>query len=295
MKRRFAATELGPFTLYLIILGIVFVCELCVMLILPGLPLESAPSWVVGAIDASFLTVLLVPLFGMLIVRPLQHMVRVRAELLQQFIALQEEERGRIARDLHDEIGQSFTSVLIGLRTINPEEGSDVVRGRLDELADIVNATVEEVRRLARGLRPAVLDHLGLVRAIEQLAEDFQAAQSTEVRLAVHGLDTEFRLPTAVETAVYRIVQESLTNITRHASAKSVDIAINASGLQLKVEITDDGEGFSKRQIRELSSSGILGMTERAAAIRGNLRIESAPGKGTRVLLQLPLSKRSNE
>ncbi|MEQ8667764.1 MAG: sensor histidine kinase [Pirellulales bacterium] len=294
MKRRFAATELGPFTLYLIILGIVFVCELCVMLILPSLPLESAPSWLVGAIDASFLTLLLVPLFGMLIVRPLQHMVRVRAELLQQFIALQEDERGRIARDLHDEIGQSFTSVLIGLRTIDPEEGVDVVRGRLDELADIVNATVEEVRRLARGLRPAVLDHLGLVRAIEQLAEDFQVAQKIEVRLAVHGLDTEYRLPTAVETAVYRIVQESLTNITRHACAKSVEIDMDASGPRLKVEITDDGEGFSKKQIRELSSTGILGMTERAAAIRGRLQIESDPGKGTRVLLQLPLSKRSS-
>lgn len=291
MKKELAAAELAPWKLYLVILAIVFVSEFCVMLILPKLPLTPAPVWLVGAVDATMLTLLLVPLFGWLIVRPLQYIVRVRADLLQQFLVLQEEERGRIARDLHDEIGQSFTSVLIGLRTTDLSATTEKLRSRLNELADMVTYTLEEVRRLARGLRPAVLDHLGLVRAMEQYLEDYQAAHGIEVEFVVDGVDPEHRLPLSIETAVYRIVQESLTNAARHAGASLVGVSMEIGARQLNIEIADNGCGFSDQQIRAKSGTGVLGMAQRAALLRGSLRIDSRQGKGSRILLQIPLAQ----
>jgi len=291
MKQMLTANEIAPWKLYLIILGIVFLSEFCVMLILPALPLESAPRWLVGAVDATMLTLLLVPMFGLMIIRPLQFIVRVRANLLQQFIALQEEERGRIARDLHDEIGQSFTSVLIGLRTVDLGATREKLRSRLNDLAEVVTGTLEEVRRLARGLRPAVLDHLGLIQAVEQHLDDYRTAHGINVDLVAEGLDSDHRLPSKIETAVYRIVQESLTNTARHAGATRVSISMFLDAKKLRVEIADNGHGFSRRKIRMLNSAGALGMAQRAAVLNGSLRIDSKIGAGTRVSLRIPLEE----
>lgn len=292
MKQEFAAAELAPWKLYLTILGIIFLSEFCVMLILPGMPLKATPEWLVGIIDATMLTLLLMPLFVWLIVRPLQRIVHIRAKLLQQFITLQEEERGRIAHDLHDEIGQSFTSVLIGLRTVDLDSTREKLQSRLNELAEVVTGTLDEVRRLARGLRPAVLDHLGLVRAIEQQLDDYRAAHRIDVGLVAEGFDSDHCLSSDVETSVYRIVQESLTNTARHAGASNVRVCMRIVAGELHVEIVDDGRGFSHRKVRRMTSMGAVGMAQRAAVLNGSLRIDSRVGEGTRVSLRIPLAER---
>jgi len=292
MKRRLTSVEISPWKLYLVILAIVFVSEFCVMLILPLLPMQTASRWLVGLVDAGMLTLFLVPLFGWLIVRPLMQMAALRTQLLKRFFTLQEEERGRLARDLHDEIGQSFTSVLIGLRTMEPDAEPNQLQKRLQELAGVVAGTLQEVRRMARGLRPAVLDHLGLVQAIDQYLGDFQRAHKVDVALSTNGLDGQDRLPPAINTAVYRIVQESLTNVARHAHASRVRVLVRRDSRALFMEISDNGQGFVNRRAHALWSTGLLGMTERAVLLYGKLNVASTPGKGTRVSLRIPLLDR---
>ncbi|MEZ6068943.1 MAG: sensor histidine kinase [Pirellulales bacterium] len=290
MKQKLSVAEVAPGRLYVALLAIVFLSEFCVMLILPQLPIHSMPSWFVGVIDATMLTALMVPLFGWLIVRPLRQVVRVRSQLLQQFLALQEEERKRIARDLHDEIGQSFTAVLMGLRTLDVAAPRESLKRRLNELAAMVTQTLDEVRRLARGLHPAVLDHLGLVRAIEQYADEFQGVHGVAVDLSVAGADAEQRVSPAVQTTVYRIVQECLTNTARHAEASRAWITLKMEPHRLAVQFSDDGKGFSKREVDPAATSGLLGMAERAALCGGELHIDTRPGDGVRIELQVPLA-----
>ncbi len=291
MKRRFAATEIAPWRLNLWILAIVFLVEFGLMLILPWLPLGSSPDWLVGLLDAGILTLVLVPLLAWLIVRPLQHLARIRADLLGQFLAVQEEERGRIARDLHDEIGQGFSTVLLGLKSIDPTAEPVVVQSRLDSLARLLTTTLDEVRRLARGLRPAVLDHLGLIRTIEQATEELRASTGADIRLNLMGIDPERRFPQAIETAVYRVFQEGLTNAFRHARASQIEVRMRADASALWLEIADNGRGVSNAAPGDYAGLGVLGMSERAALLHGTVRVEATKDRGTRVELWVPLPR----
>lgn len=292
MKFNHSSAKIAPWRLYLTILAIVYASEFCVMLLLPFLTAPVNPPWLVGILDASMLTLMLVPLLGWLIIRPLQNVVEMRAMMLQQFITMQEDERGRIARDLHDEIGQSFSSVLMGLRTFDQSAQEELRRQRMAELAEVVTRTLEEVRRVARGLRPAVLDHLGLVRAMEQYLDDFRSTHGIEVKLQTEGLEPDCRLPSEIETAVYRIAQESLTNTARHSGASQAQVSMRLQAGGLQVEVTDNGRGITRRQLETTSGVGAIGMAERAALLGGWLDIESVAGDGTRVSLWIPLPQR---
>lgn len=295
MRRRFIATELGPWKLQFLMLGLVFLIELCVMLLLmPALRIEGEGLWRAAVLDALILTLVLVPLFGWLVVRPMSHMLKARARLLEQFIAIQEEERARIARDLYDEIGQSFTMVLLGLRAMNEPSVPPDLRRRALELSEVVGKTLEEVRRLARGLRPAVLDHLGLPQAIEQYAEDFAAAHGLSVEVTAAPFDMTRRLPSAIETAAYRIAQESLTNAARHASARRVAVKLSLTKDWLELAVVDDGHGFPADHPADIAGAGILGMTERAALVRGTVDVVSS-GAGTAVRARIPVPTRRGD
>jgi signal transduction histidine kinase len=297
MIRRYLRKELSPWQWCLVILAIVFICEFMVMLFLPFLqPANSSPT-AIALVDAGLLMAVLVPLFWWMIVRPLDRMAKKRAELLSQFINVQEEERGRIARDLHDEIGQSFTSVLLGLRTFDFHADSQAMHNRVNELATVVNDTLQEVRRLARGLRPSVLDHLGLTQAIEQYLEDYQANQPVEVRLETAGEGVEGRFPAKVEISLYRIVQECMTNIARHAHAQHVIVEFKKVADLLLLSIKDDGQGFNSppdlNNARSGSSMGLLGIAERVAALQGTFQLESSKGHGTQISISIPLNQSS--
>ncbi|MCI0455451.1 MAG: histidine kinase, partial [Gemmataceae bacterium] len=221
----------------------------------------------------------------------------VRARLLKQVMSAREEEQRRMARDLHDGIGQSLTSLLLGLRAAAEVPTFEEARARLGELRGITAALLDEVRRLARGLRPSVLDDLGLAAVLERFAADYTQAHGIAVDVVATDLALA-RLPAEVETALYRIAQETLTNVLKHAAAKAVSLVVRreSSGIHLTVE--DDGRGFDSDALLQAPGTGkglgLLDIRERAALLNGSVTLESKPGSGTTVHVCIPLTEENH-
>jgi len=216
----------------------------------------------------------------------------VRARLLEQVTAAQEEEQRRLARELHDETGQSLTSLLVGLRTLADAPTLATVREQVSELRRVTARTLDEVRRLARGLRPGVLDELGLVPAIEQLAVDHTQLHSIAVEVSAVGFGTE-RLPAAVEAALYRVIQEALTNAAKHSGARTVHVVLQRRREVVQAIVSDDGCGFDVEATLRTPAArahlGLHGMRERAALLGGTVTFESTPGEGTTIYVRVPV------
>ena len=216
----------------------------------------------------------------------------VRARLLEQVTAAQEEEQRRLARELHDETGQSLTSLLVGLRTLAEAPSLDAAREQVAELRRVTARTLDEVRRLARGLRPGVLDELGLVPAVDQLATDHTQMHGIAVDVSAVGFGLE-RLPPAVETALYRIIQEALTNAAKHSGARTANVVLQRRREMVQAIVSDDGCGFdvegTLRTPAARAHLGLHGMRERAALLDGTVTIESTPGEGTTIYARVPL------
>jgi signal transduction histidine kinase len=216
-----------------------------------------------------------------------------RSRLLEQVMAAQEEERRRIARDLHDEIGQSLTSLLVGLRNLGAAPTPEAAGAQAEDLRAVAAATLDEVRRLARGLRPMALDDLGLPAALERHVADFAQAHGLAVRLDTPGLG-ESRLPEAVETGLYRIVQEALTNVGKHAAACNVRVVVERQPGGVQALVEDDGRGFDADPRQPPGDGlhlGLSGMYERAALLGGTVGVSSRRGGGTRVVVRIPLAE----
>ncbi len=215
-----------------------------------------------------------------------------RAHLIKRVIEAQEEERRWIAQELHDETGQSLTFLLLGLRMIENARWLKKAKAQAKQLHQITTRILTNLGHMARGLHPAVLDDLGLVVALNRHASDYVQSRGIAVDVHTQGLDSS-RLPSPIEIALYRIVQEALTNIAKHAHAKRVSIVLtrNPSGIQAIIE--DDGCGFDvETTLRTAAISGHLGlygMRERAALLGGSVTIEAKEGKGTTVSVHLPL------
>ena len=258
------------------------------MLLLPGLPNWMRNPLVQGVLDAAILTLVMAPVIWWLVVKPLRRLSESRGQLLHSLFQAQEQERSRIARDLHDEIGQQLTAILVGLGTVESAKDLQSARQLANDLRKVGATAHEEVRRLARGLRPGVLEELGLVSAIERLCEDFQQLHGVAVRLEVPEASFgKHSLP--VETSLYRILQESLTNVARHAQASSVDVTLTRSGNLITLSIADDGCGMkSDSEVQfshERRSLGLESIRERAEMLHGECLIDSAAQGG--VLIQV--------
>ena len=212
---------------------------------------------------------------------------RVASDALRRVVAAQEQERRRLARELHDETGQALTSILLGLRTVEEARGEENMRAAVGEVRDLVRATLQDVRQLAVELRPKALDDFGLVAALERLTETFR--EQTGIALAFQSMLPAERLSPEVETALYRIVQESLTNIVKHARAGTVSITLGRKKDAVTVVVEDDGVGFEPARTRE-EGLGLIGMRERVALVGGRLIIESRPGAGTTFVVEVPVS-----
>jgi signal transduction histidine kinase len=217
---------------------------------------------------------------------------RAQREMLARVIDAQEAERARVARDLHDQIGQSLTSVLLGLRLVdgslsNADIDVDDARAHTDEVRTLVAQALDEVRQLAFELRPTVLDDVGLVAAVRRLAGNVSERSGVPVRVALDGVDDDTRMPPEVETVVYRVVQEALTNVARHAQASHAAVELALDDHSARARIVDDGLGFTLDD-SAARSLGLAGMSERASLVDGHLEIVSAPGEGTTVLLEVP-------
>jgi signal transduction histidine kinase len=213
---------------------------------------------------------------------------RVAADALSRAIEAQEIERRRLALELHDETGQELTSVLLGLRAVEEAKSDEERAEALADVRGLVVQTLQDVRRLAVELRPKALDDFGLVPALERLAESFQ--ERTGIRVAVESSGLETRLPEAIETTLYRVVQEALTNVIKHARAKNVSIVLARRGGLATAIVEDDGRGFDPDAAREAEGIGLAGMRERMALVGGRLELESAPGAGTTLVAEAPLS-----
>lgn len=220
----------------------------------------------------------------------------IRARLLHRLISVQDEERRRLARELHDEAGQSLTSLLVGLRTIQDARTLKQARAGAERLRPMAAKTLEELARLSRGLHPRVLDDLGLVTAVTRLGRDHARSFGARVEIIAEGLGSE-RLPAAVETTLYRIAQEALTNIAKHTRARSVGIGVRREGGTVTLTVKDDGTGFGFDVDAEPDTSGsshlgLLGMRERAAFHGGSVTIASVRDLGTTLSVTLPLAPR---
>jgi len=210
---------------------------------------------------------------------------RVARDALRRVVEAQELERRRLARELHDQTGQELTSVLLGLKAVE-EATSDIERVEaLAAVREQVVETLHDVRRLAVELRPKALDDFGLAPALERLRDTFSEQTGMRVDLESRIRD---RLPPDVETALYRIVQEALTNIVKHAQANAVSIVLARKAGAITALIEDDGRGFSHDGRGE--GLGLLGMGERLALLGGRLTVESRPGAGTTIVAEVPLS-----
>jgi signal transduction histidine kinase len=213
---------------------------------------------------------------------------QLRKQLLEGVITAQEEERQRIARELHDSTSQSLTSVMIGLRNFSEVCDNQDIHPQIEQMREETGRTLEEIHSIAVQLRPAILDDLGLEAAISRLVQEWQKRTKIPADSVVYiGED---RLPSAVETALYRIVQEGLANISRHSKANNVSLLIERRENDVVAIIEDDGIGFDPNKLSENGRLGLLGMRERAELLNGNLTIESQNQKGTSIFITIPMA-----
>ncbi|MGV2287132.1 sensor histidine kinase [Trinickia sp. YCB016] len=264
---------------------------------------------VYGLLSASFVLVVLLVESGMLYARlaaltrrDLQERMRVQElehlGLLSAGIqAAREEEQKRIARELHDDLGQRLTAIKIDLtmleadlqdRTMSPE-----LRAQAQSMQSLIDETVTSVRRIAAGLRPVALDDLGLVPALEWLARDFKTRYGIPVLLDFPTGEPSFNA--AASTAVFRIVQEALTNVARHAQATQVHVEALLVDDAWRVTVADNGRGIAADAPRKDKSFGLLGIRERVRLLNGTAAIETSPGRGLRLTVDLPLADVSDD
>lgn len=217
----------------------------------------------------------------------------LRGELYRRVVGAQEAERQRIARELHDETGQSLTAIGMGMHAVGASLAADPDRAsqRLRELESLVDRSLNELQRLIADLRPSHLDDLGLPAALRWYAGEVQGRTALKISVEVFGEPRP--LPGPVSTALFRITQEALTNVVRHAEASTARIRVRYGESGLDLHVSDDGRGFDPRPIgsREPGAWGLLGIEERATLLGGTAVIRSRPGEGTTVEVSVPYSE----
>jgi signal transduction histidine kinase len=211
---------------------------------------------------------------------------RVSGDAVRRVVQAQELERARLARELHDETGQALTSILLGLRTLEQTVGSDAERADIGSVRDLVVSTLHDVRRLAVELRPAALDDFGLAPAIERLVDTHRQDDSVDIDLEIQLGDD--RLPADVETTMYRIVQEALTNVAKHSDAGKVSVVVRRTSGAAVLVVEDDGVGFEPSD--ESPGLGLMGMRERVSLVGGRLKVEAGRGSGTTIAAEIPIA-----
>ena len=208
-------------------------------------------------------------------------------ELASYINTMREEQRSRIARELHDVVGGILTSMKLDIQRINRRVDDAEVKGIVDDLLGLVQESISAVRLISEDLRPGVLDHLGLHAALHSALRQFSERTEIAVTLSPDHFDIELSQSRA--TTIYRIFQEALTNIARHAKAQQVEVSLTAADGELRLDIVDDGQGLAHRN-RTGKSIGLVGMAERARELGGSLVIgDGANGIGTRISLRIPL------
>jgi two-component system, NarL family, sensor histidine kinase DegS len=221
---------------------------------------------------------------------------RLREELersVAQIIWAREEERKRLSRELHDETAQSLALLILELDSLCSRKGNLVngILSKLIKLRETAQRTLNEVRRYSHELRPSLLDNLGLASALESIVEDL--GQESQINVNFKEKGEVCRLPDQVELTLFRIAQEALTNIRKHSQATLAKISLEFTDKKIKLHIVDNGVGFTEVPSQQLTSAGhlgLVGMRERASLVQGKLQIQSQPGRGTRISIEVPRS-----
>jgi signal transduction histidine kinase len=273
----------------------VFAIESVIMVVLSWVLPADHGGLLVSFVDAALLTATVAPILWWFIIRPLKALLDLRTHHLAELFSLIEEERRHVAMELHDGVGQYLTMLVSGLRTVGQTDDMPDVRRRCLELQQASQEALAEVRRITLGLRPSLLDDLGLAPAVTRLADDMSHHHG--IVLAVHTDSVQGRLPAAVETSAFRIVQEALNNVVKHSRARSALVKLAVRNDRLIVSVEDDGCGLPRalrgRWNVKTGHLGLLGMRERAVLLGGELTIRSAPpGRGTRLVATIPLGAR---
>lgn len=229
----------------------------------------------------------------------LQRKEELRGRLLEKVISAQEEERQRIARELHDETGQALTGIVMSLEAAEDavDREPEAARQRLQRAKSLAAQSIEGIRHMVVDLRPAALDDLGLAPALRALAEGRLGEKGVRLQLETSGLRD--RLPAPIETCIFRVVQEAVTNIVRHAEAKSARIHLRREERSVSLVVEDDGRGFDVVEVMNSQDKtralGLAGMEERVSLIGGDFVVDSAPGQGTRIRATIPLESEGRE
>jgi PAS domain S-box-containing protein len=218
----------------------------------------------------------------------------LRNRLIQQAVTAQEEERRGIARELHDEAGQSLTALLVGLRTIEESRTIAEAAELAQRLRAIAARTLDEVGRLSQGLHPGILDDVGFPAAVTRHAQEVAQLHGVAVDVQIEGLSSE-HLPPLLQTTVYRILQEALTNVARHAGARTVSVRLVRDEAMVELRVQDDGTGFDPAARADVAAGdrhlGLQVMRERAALLGGSVEVESQPGAGTTITARFPVRR----
>jgi signal transduction histidine kinase len=217
----------------------------------------------------------------------------LQRQLLDNVITVQEDERRRISRELHDSTSQSLTSLLVGLKTMSTLCEDEQVQAHAKDLRVVAARTLEEIHEISSRLRPSVLDDLGLNAALNHLADEWQSRHKTIVDRVIKEIDIE--LSEEIEITIYRVVQEALTNIAKHAEADSVSMLVETRSGTIAIIIEDNGIGFNPDIASSSNRLGLLGMRERTELLGGEFDIESQPGKGTTLFIRIPMKAGGRE
>jgi signal transduction histidine kinase len=206
--------------------------------------------------------------------------------LAARLVSMREEERAIIAREIHDELGQVLTGLKMDVTWLAGRLAEAPLLQKTDAMSALIDATVRTVRRISTGLRPEVLDDMGLVAGIEWQAKDFQKRTGIRCKIKLPAESTAFGSELSITT--FRIFQEILTNVARHSRATRLDIELSADADRLMLAVADNGVGMAPSQVNGQRSLGLLGMQERALRLGGEVNISGGPGKGTRVTVAIP-------
>ncbi len=210
-------------------------------------------------------------------------------ELTRHREEVRENERSRIAHDLHDDLGQKLTAINMDIAWLKSRIGvqTPLVESKIKQMVQLLNMTIESVQQISFGLRPSILDNLGLRAAIEWQVREFNKSTGISCSLSFHFKETE--LHSECSLMVFRLIQEALTNITRHSEATEVSIKLDAIDNSLKIIIKDNGKGIENEKILSNKTLGLIGMKERVNSFKGTINIKGTPGKGTEIVVNIPV------
>jgi len=216
-------------------------------------------------------------------------------EIYRRLQSAREEERTMIAREIHDEFGQTLTALKFDLAWMEKRLYQDqtAIFQKIESMSKIISMAIQSIKKLSTDLRPGILDDFGLCAAIEWQAEEFETRTGKKCKVAIEVDDVDIK--TDVSTAIFRIMQETLTNIMRHANAERVELLLREEPGELLFMVRDDGIGLNLEEVNRSQSYGLMGIRERAYSLGGTVEISSSPGKGTTVCVRLPLGKRERE